>query len=74
MGCGAKPHEPSLSYSIVDCMERFLEVANINKQLSNVSDGLPPISVSVGIVHGTDVPEPSNLFEKADEAMYNLNP
>ena len=51
-------------------MERFLEVANINKQLSNVSDGLPPISVSVGIVHGTDVPEPSNLFEKADEAMY----
>jgi len=46
------------------------KINNINKQLSNVSDGLPPISVSVGIVHGTDVPEPSNLFEKADEAMY----
>ena len=29
MGCGAKPHEPSLSYSIVDCIERFLEVALI---------------------------------------------
>lgn len=46
------------------------KIEQINKQLLDVNDGLPPISVSVGIVHGTDVPADSNVFEKADEAMY----
>ena len=46
------------------------KVNHINQQLQNASDGLPPISVSVGIVHGSDVSNSSNLFEKADEAMY----
>lgn len=46
------------------------KISNINKQLSDVEDGLPPISVSVGIVYGTDAEDNSKLFEKADEAMY----
>ncbi len=46
------------------------KIEHINSQLHDVKDGLPPISVSVGIVHGLDVPADSNIFEKADEAMY----
>lgn len=33
-------------------------------------DGLPPISISVGIVNGKDVTDTDTLFEKTDEAMY----
>ena len=46
------------------------KVRHINQQLQDVTDGLPPISASVGIVHGSDVTSKTNLFEKADEAMY----
>ena len=46
------------------------KIENINNQLSEETDGIPPISTSVGIVHGTDVKDSSTLFEKADEAMY----
>lgn len=47
------------------------KIDHINKQLQDVKDGLPPITVSVGIVHGSAVANNSNLFQKADEAMYN---
>ena len=46
------------------------KVNQINKQLQNAEDGLPPISASVGIVHGSDVSSKTSFFEKADEAMY----
>ncbi len=46
------------------------KIEHINKQLSESKDGLPAISTSVGVVHGTEVKDTSNLFEKADEAMY----
>ena len=46
------------------------KIDRINSQLMDGSDGLPPISVSVGIVHGDDVSETAGMFEKADEAMY----
>lgn len=46
------------------------KIERINHQLMDVSDGLPKISVSVGIVHGEDVTDSSKMFEKADEAMY----
>lgn len=42
----------------------------INRELSDTSDGLPKISASVGIVHGTEVENSENLFEAVDEAMY----
>lgn len=54
-------------------MQRDLIVAKvkrINSQLEDVKDGLPPISVSVGIAHGSDSGNGTTLFEKADEAMY----
>lgn len=46
------------------------KIEHINKQLSETKDGLPSISTSVGIVHGTEVSDTENLFKKADEAMY----
>lgn len=42
----------------------------INSELKNTDDGLPPISISVGIVNGKDVKDPSHIFEKTDKAMY----
>ncbi|MCR4647931.1 MAG: GGDEF domain-containing protein [Lachnospiraceae bacterium] len=38
--------------------------------LGDTNDGLPPISVSVGIIDGKDADESSRLFEMADKAMY----
>ena len=46
------------------------KIGEINAALSATDDGLPPISISVGIVHGSEVAGAENLFEKADEAMY----
>lgn len=42
----------------------------INSELENTSDGLPPVSISAGIVNGKDVTDTSHLFEKTDKAMY----
>ena len=42
----------------------------INSELGNTSDGLPPVSISAGIVNGKDVTDTSHLFEKTDKAMY----
>ncbi len=46
------------------------KINQINSQLENTDDGLPPISISVGIVNGKDAPDKEKLFEKSDEAMY----
>ena len=46
------------------------KMEDINRELEQKVDGLPPISISVGIVHGSQVSDPSKLFEKTDEAMY----
>ncbi len=46
------------------------KISNINGDLMNTEDGLPPASVSVGIVHGSAAKDGENLFEKTDEAMY----
>ncbi len=46
------------------------KIEQINRELENTDDGLPGISISVGIVHGEDVGDASKLFEKTDEAMY----
>ena len=51
-----------------DLIARKIEA--INAELSVTDDGLPPISVSVGVVHGADAADAENLFEKTDEAMY----
>ncbi len=46
------------------------KISQINEELEKTGDGLPPISISVGIVNGKDVSDTGNLFEKTDAAMY----
>ena len=42
----------------------------IFEDLENTEDGLPPIYVSIGIMNGKGAKDRSQLFEMADEAMY----
>ncbi|MCR5210102.1 MAG: diguanylate cyclase [Lachnospiraceae bacterium] len=46
------------------------KIEQIVRDLENTDDGLPPISISAGIVNGRDVTDTENLFEKTDKAMY----
>jgi len=46
------------------------KLEQINAVLADTSDGLPPISISVGIMNGKDATDSSHLYEKTDEAMY----
>ena len=46
------------------------KIDEINRELSAIDDGLPAVSISVGIVHGTDAKDAESLFEKSDAAMY----
>ncbi len=46
------------------------KVRHINEELADTSDGVPKTSVSVGIIHGSDVDDVKHMFEKADAAMY----
>ena len=45
-------------------------VERINRELGQTADGLPPVSVSVGIAHGKQAKDQSELFELADRALY----
>ena len=42
----------------------------INKEFSRTDDGLPPASISAGIVHGSDVKDNDDMFVLTDKAMY----
>ena len=46
------------------------KIEDINRQLAKEEDGLPPITVSVGIAHGSEAADVEKLFEKTDMAMY----
>ncbi|MCR4989456.1 MAG: diguanylate cyclase [Lachnospiraceae bacterium] len=46
------------------------KIGQINDELENTDDGLPSITISVGITNGKDITDTSNIFEKIDEAMY----
>lgn len=46
------------------------KIGQINSDLENTSDGLPQISISVGIVNGKNVTDMEHIFEKIDAAMY----
>ena len=59
LNAGAMPHQ---------LIEEKVE--QINNELQKVEDGVPPISASVGIIHGKEANDASNLFEKIDAAMY----
>lgn len=45
-------------------------IGEVNKELGNTYDGLPPVSISVGIAHGSETADIEELFEKTDAAMY----
>ncbi len=47
------------------------KIEAINKELAATDEGLPPISISVGITHGTEASDAESLFEKTDAAMYH---
>jgi diguanylate cyclase (GGDEF)-like protein len=46
------------------------KIEEINRELAVSEAGMPPISVSVGIMHGSEAADAKTLFEKTDEAMY----
>ncbi len=46
------------------------KIDQINSELEKGDDGLPPISISVGVVSGKDAADPEHLFKKTDAAMY----
>lgn len=48
------------------------KVNQINRDLSDTSDGLPPLSVSVGVSFDNEGPGPEELFRRADKALYNV--
>lgn len=48
------------------------KVWRINRELSHTEDGLPLISVSVGIAYGCDAADWKELFVHADEALYQV--
>jgi GGDEF domain-containing protein len=52
--------------------QRLIEskINRINEELEKEDDGLPPMSISVGIVRGDEVTDPENLLKKTDAAMY----
>ena len=47
-----------------------MKLEQIDQELSYAEDGLPPVSVSVGIVHGSQANDTAALLSKGDEAMY----
>ena len=46
------------------------KIEQINKELGTTAYGTVPVSVSVGIVHGTEAKDAEDLFEKTDAALY----
>ena len=58
-------HSGSINRSLIES-----KISQIHAELKDTKDGVPPISVSIGIMNGKAAADTSNLFEKADEAMY----
>lgn len=46
------------------------KIRQINEELSDTGDGLPAVSVSVGVVHGSQAEDMVSLFDCADSALY----
>ena len=46
------------------------KIERINHALANPGAGLPPMSVSVGVAHGAYAQNAAQLFEMADQALY----
>ena len=46
------------------------KVYSINRKLSDTADGLPAVSVSVGVAFGGNAADQKEWFEHADKALY----
>ena len=46
-------------------------IENVNETMGVPENGMPSVSVSVGIAHGENVADTRELFENADEALYH---
>ena len=46
------------------------KVIRINQELSNVADGLPPITLSAGVSFDPENTDPAEMFRQADIALY----
>ena len=46
------------------------KVESINESISQADGEVPALSVSVGIIHGSQAPDAKSLFEMVDAAMY----
>ncbi len=46
------------------------KIEGISRELFESKDGLPSVTISVGIAHGSEFPDAAAWFEEADEAMY----
>ena len=53
-------------------MQQLVETkaARINRMLSDTSDGLPAVSVSIGVTHGSAISDPKEIIRHADQALY----
>ncbi len=58
-------HSSGMKRSLIES-----KIEQIGSELEDTSDGLPTISVSVGIINGKDITDTEHVFEWADEAMY----
>ena len=58
-------HSSNISRRLIET-----KINQINIELENTDDGLPPVSISVGIVNGRDIKNAETMFEKTDAAMY----
>ena len=47
-----------------------LRIQQINEGLADTSDGLPAVSISAGVAYGQDAGDSTELFNHADEALY----
>ena len=46
------------------------KINEINEELSRGEGSVPGFTISVGIAHGENITDPSDLYEKADRALY----
>lgn len=46
------------------------KLEQITRELERSDDGLPPVTISVGVVHGTQAESGEELFKRSDAAMY----
>lgn len=53
----------------INCEMIKHKIDDINKELSEVGE-LPAVSISAGVVHGSQSSDPEDLFKKTDSAMY----